>query len=161
MLDPDNVPDVGDEELLSRFILIKKYVRSDGVVKHNAYSPYPHSDLSVMRHVLASELELWAEGREVARQLSKPLLGRVDFLASIVRGYGLDVVKDPLSVNGRRILANPNHANIVGYPSDKSDWMKIAQEFAASVRGQMITPPGAVGPTEDDSADGSDAAETV
>ena len=140
MLSSEPVPAVGDGEVLARFIVTPKHVRSDGTVKHNELVPYQHRALSVTRHLEATEPELWAEGREVARMRGKSLIARLDVVASECRGNHLEVAAEPLKADGRRLLANPNHADIVGYPIAKEDQMALAQAIVGKSR-KAIYPP--------------------
>jgi hypothetical protein len=132
---------------LARFVTVKKWVRADGTLKHNELIPPGSGKLSVMRHVQATEDEIWTEGREVARLRAKDLVGRVDLNAGECRRTGLEVIKSPLDVDPpskpepRRMLANPNHADLVyplsdpanpGAPLPKADRMAIAKALLAN-----------------------------
>ena len=68
--------DVSDDEVLARFILHKRYVRSDGTLKPDSFIPHPYPDLSVTRHIGLEELSIWAIGEAIAVQQSKSLYGR-------------------------------------------------------------------------------------
>lgn len=60
MIDPSNVPQVADDETLARYILQRSHIRgSDHPVKPDAFIPHPYTDLSVTRHLMATESELW------------------------------------------------------------------------------------------------------
>lgn len=146
MLDPSAVPDVADDELLARFLMVKGYIRADRTLRHNEFMPPPSGKLSVMRHLDATRDDIWAEGREVARLRAKELLGRADLITGVCRSEGLQVIKSPLQADPaskpepRRRLANPNHADLIfptsssdspaGAPT-KSDQKSIAQRLAA------------------------------
>ena len=113
MLDPKQVPDVEPEELLARLIIFSSHFRpSEQSVKPDAFIPYPRVDLSVTRHREASEDELWQEGLRVASTRPVKLYGRADVLAAAFAGVELQVEAMPLA-------ANPNHADVGGWPSDK------------------------------------------
>lgn len=155
MLDPDTVPDVADDEVLARFLLVKGFIRGDGTLKHNELMPPPSGKLSVMRHRSATQDEIWAEGREVSRLRARNLLGRAELVAGVCRAEGLQVIKSPLQADPaskpepRRRLANPNHADLVfpppaaadaGIPPAKADQMAIAKALVAH-RVQAIPPP--------------------
>lgn len=126
MLNPAvKLPDVDPSELLARFVLFGSHIRNNQTVKPDVFIPYPHRDLSVTRHLEATELELWIAGEEVALSRSKPLLGRADTAAHICLGQKLTVVPDP-------IPSNPNHTNIASWPDDKAEQKLKAQELAAT-----------------------------
>lgn len=140
MLASNPVPAVGDGEVLARFIVSPRHVRPDGTVKHVEFVPYSHRALSVTRHLEATEPELWAEGREVARMRGKSLIARLDVVAMECRSNHLNVVPAPLKTDDVRILANPNHADIVDYPSAKQDQMAIAQAIVGKSK-KAVYPP--------------------
>ena len=124
MIDPDNVPAVASDELLARYILFSKHVRADQTLKPEAFMPHPHSDLSVTRHLMATEAELLAIGLDVADERDRRLYGRGDIQASACADHGLAVRPEPLP-------RNANHANITGWPADKPAQKNVAQEIAA------------------------------
>lgn len=147
MLSPDAVPDVTDDERLARFVMVQSVIRADGTLRHNEFIPPSSGKLSVMRHLQATEDEIWGEGREVARLRAKKLLGRFDLNAGECRRTGLQVIKSPLQVDPpsnpepRRRIANPNHADLVfpcaaatnpGTPLTKADQMAIAKVLVAN-----------------------------
>lgn len=72
---------VGMEELLARYVLYSKWVRSDQTVRADAFIPYPYPDLSVTRHVGLTEEEIWGLGEEVAGKRGLRLYGRADVAA--------------------------------------------------------------------------------
>ncbi len=133
-MDPLNVPDVTDDELLARFIVNGDYVRSDGNVKPELFMPYKWVELSVNRRREASLDETWAVGIQVAEERGKKLIGRADIRASACR-------IPPLKVKSAPILGNPNHADIVGYPPDKAEQKSLAAKLAASIQGPWIATP--------------------
>ena len=153
MLDPAAGPDVGDEEILARFAIGKRAVRADGTLKDNELLPPPSGKLSVMRHLEATEQEIWDEGREVARLRAKELVGRIDLNSGECRRVGLQVIKAPLVADPpskpepQRRLANPNHADLVfptaaaipRTPLPKADQMAIAKALVAN--GFRVNPP--------------------
>jgi hypothetical protein len=153
MLNPAALPDVADEENLARFAIGKRVLRPDGRLRENELLPPASGKLSVMRHLMATEQEIWDEGREVARLRARNLVGRLDLKAGDCRRLGLQVIKAPLAVDPpskpepRRRLANPNHAD-VGFPStvaltpeiamSKPDRMAIAKKL--STNGGKVKP---------------------
>ncbi len=128
MIDPRNVPEVAADEALARYILHSSHIRaSDHTVRPNAFIPHPHGELSVTRHLLMTMEELWSVGRAVAAATSKTLYGRADFAAS-------DCLAQQLAVHAAPIAENPNHANIGGWPADKSSQKIVALEIAATAK---------------------------
>ncbi len=120
-------PTVADDEQLARFILFSNWIRiSDRTVKPDAFipRPYPDLDLSVTRHKNLSEQELWQIGQGIADARPATLYGRADTSAGDVRRQALEVEPKP-------VANNPNHANVIGWPSDKPAQKIIAQELAA------------------------------
>ena len=126
MTDEETAKSVSPDELLARFSLYKSHLRQDWTVKPDAFIPHPWPELSVTRHLLLLENELWMIGWIVARQTARTLHGRADFPAAVVQQHKLQVVAAP-------VPDNPNHANITGWPPDKPAQKAIAQEIAASV----------------------------
>lgn len=113
---------VDGKELLSRFILFSKWIRtSDNTVRPEAFVPHPHVDLSVTRQRDLTEGELWRLGQNVSEIRNCTLYGRADLEAEIV-------------ITNRLIIepSEPplNHANIKGYPEEKSAQKLIAMELA-------------------------------
>ncbi len=136
MLDPKNVPEVGRHEKLSRFICSRSHFRpSDGTVKQNAFVPHPREALSVNRDLEAREDETWQVGLSVAKQLGKSLYGKADALAATYLSQGLIAKAEPID-------GNPNHVDILSWPSDKSAQKVIAQEIAAIAK--FVTTPEAM-----------------
>jgi hypothetical protein len=128
MIDPAHVPPVDPQEMLARYVLYRRYVRSsDQTVRPEAFIPHPHVDLSVTRHRQASEAEIWHVGAQVARGQSKTLYGRADLPAQACTAEGLRVVEAP-------VAANPNHANITGWPSERPQQKMIAMVIAEKAR---------------------------
>lgn len=125
MLDPKNVPDVLDDELLARYVVSKSHVRGNNTLRPDAFFPHPHRDLSVTRKRDATEDELWLVGLSVALQRNKTLLGRGDVVASVYINEKLRVVKKPI------IPKNPNHADVSDWPSKKPAQKLIAQRISA------------------------------
>jgi hypothetical protein len=123
-----NVP-VEDYERLARMILTDKHVRkTEQTPRAEAFLPYKHVELSVIRHRDLAEIELWEIGCEVARKRGLPLIGRGDFGARDARAQNLDAIPSEGPGLPR------NHANIVGWPPDKPAQMIRAIKIAASAR---------------------------
>lgn len=113
-------------EKLARYIFFTKRLRQDWTVRPDEFIPYPYPNLSVTRHLNLTDADLWNIGRRVAQQRAKPLLGRVDAHASNFERHGLQVVAAP-------IADNPNHANVMNWPAEKSAQKAIALEIAAEI----------------------------
>jgi hypothetical protein len=125
MLDSRQVPQVDSDELLARFIVYSKHLRSsDRSIKPDAFIPHPHRDLSVTRHRSATDDELWAVGRDVAAASGKTLHGRGDIVAQTCLTNGL-------TVNSAPVEGNPNHADVRDWPADKPTQKMIAMIIAA------------------------------
>jgi hypothetical protein len=125
MLDPAKVPAVDSDELLARFIIFSKHFRpSDNTVKPDAFVPHPQVELSVTRHRAATNDELWQEGNRVAAIRSATLYGRADVAAETFESEDLSVVPKPIS-------ENPNHADVIDWPTDKPSQKMKACEIAS------------------------------
>jgi hypothetical protein len=126
MIDPANVPDVDSEEPLARFILQSGHIRtSSRTLKPDAFMPHPYHELSVTRHLQATEDEIWSVGKDVANANGKTMHGRGDIRAAVCLAQQLRVNADP-------IPDNPNHALVVDWPADKPAQKIIALEIAAT-----------------------------
>ena len=119
-----NVP-VDDSEQLARFLFSAREVRADKTVRPEAFLPFKWVELSVTRHRDLVESTLWQLGQDVAEQRKKSLIGRADLNAGFCRVSKLDVVPS----EGPN-LGGLNHANIVGWPSEKSAQMAFAQTLS-------------------------------
>lgn len=134
MLDPNNIPPVEDDELLARYVTQKSQFRpSDKQIKQSLFIPHPRQELSVTRHLEATQAEIWAVGRDVSAALNRQLYGRTDIRAGNCRIEMLRVVDKP-------IVHNPNHADIEGWPTAKEDQKAIALKLVASAS-KLISPP--------------------
>jgi hypothetical protein len=83
--------------------------------------------LSVTRHLDATESELWNQGRTISQQRGRPLVGRADLEVAACRTRNLTVEKHPLP-------ENPNHAHILGWPAERAAQKMIAQFLASQSR---------------------------
>lgn len=90
-------------------------------MRPDAFIPHPYPDLSVSRHTGLNISELWDLGRDVANKRKKTLYGRTDIKVSHCYQNNLRVLK-----------AEPprNHANINGWPEEKSEQKLVALELA-------------------------------
>ena len=124
---------VAAEELLARFAVQKSHLRADQTPRPDLFIPPPNLKLSVTRHLNLSEVEIWEAGKSVARQVEKTLYGRADIKVKVCLGQKLEVVSAPTD-------SDPNHANVIGWPSDKAAQKSLAQELAARVEAGKIVP---------------------
>ena len=123
------IDSVSSNELLARYITSSKWFRrQDQTVKQDAFIP-PESplELSVTRHLNLPENDIWSIGRRIATSISRTLHGRADVETSHVLAQSLNVVPQP-------VPDNPNHANIVGWSSDKDVRKMRALEIARVAR---------------------------
>ena len=125
---------LGDNELIARFVLSKRWVRSSNQsLRPDAFIPHPYTDLSVTRHKGISIDKIWKHGKAVASEKAAaekrdvPLLGRADVRVSEVRKQNIQAVPDP-------IWKNWNHANLVSWPSKKPHQKMIAMEIVAKAK---------------------------
>jgi hypothetical protein len=118
---------VAEGEWLARYIVRKQHVRQDGTVKPDPFIPFKHVELSVTRHLALTEQQIWDIGDRVASQTHTQLQGRADVQASAYIRQRLRVVAAPEE-------HNPNHANVVDWPSDKQAQKEIALEIVKHVR---------------------------
>lgn len=112
------------DEPLSRFLLS----RDDYSPKHmkarpRAFVPFPHRELSVLRTLGMSEEEVWDWGQlHVGDVAGKQVKGRAETAPATYEDQGLTVTPDDIP---------PGHANVLGWPAEKSQQMLIAQKLAA------------------------------
>ncbi len=125
MSDESELPPVTDDELLARFVLFSRWIRSDQTIRPDAFIPHPYPDLSVTRHEGLPEPELWQLGQSVADQRTLQLYGRADVRAHAVKAQPLRIEPTP---------EPKNHANITGWPPDKPGQKIIAQEIASAAQ---------------------------
>lgn len=111
-------------ESLSRFILSKKYYSIEKkIVKYAAFLPNNNGETSVFRTSGIPDKEIWDIGdREVSTIRQKPILGRADIIAYLVLKKGLEVIPSE---------PPERHANIAGWPDERSKQRLIALELAA------------------------------
>lgn len=124
---------VDPSENISRFILQKKFwyrvadppVKSR--VKYAVFLPNPtNGETSVFRTSKMSDEKIWDIGdREISKKRGKPMLGRADITASIVISRNLQIIPNE---------PPERHANITGWPDEKSKQKMIALELAAEAQ---------------------------
>lgn len=118
---------VSPEENLTRYILYKKLFSIERRrVKYAVFMPTPNGETSVFRISNLSDNEVWDIGdKEVAQKRGKLVLGRADILAFHFLQKRLRIIPDD----------NPlRHANIVGWPEEKSEQKLIAMELAENAQ---------------------------
>jgi hypothetical protein len=116
---------VSPSDSLARVIVFADWVRAtDRKVRWQAFKPSPDLTLSVIRHGTLSGSQLWGLASQVAVQRGRPLVGRADVVVGDVEKHGLGVENAPMK-------GNPNHAHIIGWPSEKPAQMNKAQHLAA------------------------------
>ena len=113
------------EECLTRYIFHKGHFSiTQKRPKYVVFMPSPHGETSVFCISNLSDNEIWNIGdREVAQKRGLPLLGRADILAFHVFNKNLKLIPDNCP---------PRHANIVNWPTEKSEKKLIAIELAES-----------------------------
>ena len=113
---------VHPDDPLSRFLFErKKYAPKENRVKPNAFMPAPDLKLSVFQTKDLSSENIWKIGNEIKPE-NKRLHGRGDIIARSVYQEGLEVIPDNTP---------PLHANISGWPEDRTEQRQIANNLAA------------------------------
>ena len=118
------MPPLDSLEILSRFILQTNWFSSsENRVKYAAFLPDKNGETSVFRTSGITNNEIWEIGDcEVSIKRGKPILGRADIATNNVISKDLEVVprEPPL-----------RHANIIGWPDERSKQKIIAIELAS------------------------------
>jgi hypothetical protein len=110
-------------EIISRFLFNKKeYAATLNRVKYNAFLPASSGETSVYRVSTLSEEDRLSIGRTVSAQRRKILHGRAEVSMFTISEVGLTVVPDP--------RPHPLHANIINWPSEKSEQKLMAIKVA-------------------------------
>ena len=134
MIDSEKVPPIADTEKLARYVTQSgQFRKSDHTVKQDLFIPHPRIELSLTRHLDATEAEIWGIGVDVSKQMDRKLYGRSDIQANKCKIDSLNVMAKPLPNNS-------NHADIEGWPSQKQDQKAVALKLAASAS-KLILPP--------------------
>lgn len=81
------------------------------------------------------DMKIWSIGRDVAEEVGKTLHGRADVYTAVLQSLKLRVIPAPTD-------KNPNHANVVDWPVERSEQKILAQEISASA-GKAKAPPAA------------------
>lgn len=118
-------PKVDYRELLARYLTQKgHYNLKDNRVKHTAFMPKDDNlQISVFRIDGLLDSEVWQIGEDVVKISGRHLHGRADIVVLLVEECGLLVNADD---------SPPRHANIIGWPEERSKRLELAQELAAS-----------------------------
>jgi len=114
-----------DNEIVTRFILFSRWIRSDGTVKQDAFIPDERLELSVTRCSGVPDREIRDIAEGVARVSGRNLHGRADVGVEVVRSNNLDVIASP-------VPENPHHADVTGWPTRKDEQKVAAMALAAS-----------------------------
>ncbi|MBI5739161.1 MAG: hypothetical protein HZA16_00440 [Nitrospirae bacterium] len=114
---------VRPEEVLARFIFHKNHFSIEHKrAKYAAFLPAPNGETSVFRVSGLTDIVIWQIGdKDVAVKRRMPILGRADILAFHVLNRSLRIKPDDTP---------PLHANITGWPKEKSEQKLIAMELA-------------------------------
>lgn len=116
---------VQDDELLARFIVSARWIRSDNTIKQDAFRPPSDLELSVTRHTDISIEELWQLGKYVAEKRQLQLIGRGDLTARNFRQEKLNVIpQEPPN----------NHAVVKDWPLDIPTQKIIAMRLAQAAQ---------------------------
>ncbi|QXD13984.1 hypothetical protein GQ464_010990 [Rhodocaloribacter litoris] len=110
---------------LARFLLQRShFAPANHRVKYSAFMPNRDGETSVFDIHELTETEIWEMGRRyVAAPQGRSLCGRADTFVSIVENLGLMVDFDDHP---------PRHANITGWPHEKSAQKLKALELASN-----------------------------
>lgn len=115
--------EIRNNETLSRYVFSRSHFSPQTArVKYNAFMPR-QGEVSVFRIDQLSEKQIWTTGAEIASGGNRKLHARGDIRALVVRESRLDVVSDEPPTR---------HANVIGWPQEKSEQQLIAQQLAAS-----------------------------
>lgn len=116
---------------VTRYIFdTKAYTESTGRVAWTGLMPNPEGETSVFWVTDLTNDEIWRIGQlYVANVSSRALRARADLFSSSVLGEGLEIEAE--------IDVHPLHANIVGWPTQKSEKMLIAKKLAEQARLHM------------------------
>jgi hypothetical protein len=120
--------DLGNDDILIRFVYDSKGIRQDGTIKPKEFLPHPnYNNLSVFKKATVDEEVIWALSDEI-RPDGRKGIARGEISVGIVKKVGLivDFDNDP-----------PNHVNVEGWPSssEKEKQLSVAQELALNATG--------------------------
>lgn len=135
MIASSSVDPVRDEETLARFVLHESRVRADGTIRADEFMPPRTLELSVSRHGVTDERQLWERGSVVAAVRNLKVVGRADIVAAAVRTVRpLDVLPAPLP-------EDLQHAHIIGWPAGPKEAQKALAQ-ALSISATFVRAPG-------------------
>lgn len=118
-------PDPAPHEITSRYLRQSgHYTPSTDRVKWQAFRPtLDDHKTSVFRVQGLTQCEIWHLGDEdIAGQLGHEILALAELSVEQIMDINLRVEPDE---------PPPRHANIIGWPAAKNEWMSRAQELAA------------------------------
>jgi hypothetical protein len=108
---------------LSRFITSSNYISAEkNIVKRGAFMPPPHNGLSVFCTQNLQEGQIWSLANVILLNPPRRIEYRADITVNQVKQLHLDVDPDNIP---------EHHANITGWPGEKSEKMLLAQELAS------------------------------
>ena len=118
------MPQVLLEETLTRYITQRNHIRRfNNTVRHSAFLPNREGKTSIFRTSNTTNEAIWDIGNRYVVPSRGPILGRADLTANIVIEKDLQIVPHE---------PPEKHANIIGWPEEKSKQMQIAMELAAA-----------------------------
>jgi hypothetical protein len=121
---PELSNDVSPDEPLARYLFSRNHYSPEKKrVRHQAFMPKDDNlEVSVFRIIGLTDIRIWKIGETIVHESGHPSLkGRADILTLVVQGRNLAVTPDKNP---------PRHANIVGWPEDKSKRLQVAIELA-------------------------------
>lgn len=125
------VNNIQSPDEVTRYIFDKSgYARTTGRVKYNVLMPNSDGETSVFWITNLSSKEIWDIGqRYVAERISRTLRARGDLFSSNVLDESLEIKPETKT--------HPRHANIVGWPTQKSEKILIAKKLAENAQLHM------------------------
>lgn len=116
-------PDISPRENISRYIFNKRHYNQQNV-KQAAFIPPRNLALSIYRVDGLTSDQIWAIGEEyVVPKRGLPILARADLNVEDIKS------SSQVSINPKP-TPHPRHADIIGWPSEKSEQKLIASELA-------------------------------
>lgn len=124
---------ISPSEEVTRYIFDRSaYSPINGRVKYNALLPNSKGETSVYRIINLTRNEIWDIGqRYVAERRGRTLRARGDIGASDIFSESLEIRTD--------MVIHPLHANVVGWPTQRSEQLLIAKKIADKT--QLHLPP--------------------
>lgn len=130
--EPGQGREIGSDEPLTRFVFEKKWIdKANKGPKPDAFLPIGTPlQTSVFRIARLSDKGTWEIGASVAKARQRSLKARADFPVNALDGTPLRLDPDNNP---------PRHANILGWPEEKSDQLLLASILANE--SQLSLPP--------------------